>query len=100
MVLLALSVMVGLVLFLVPGVILYFMWSVASPVLVEERCGVFGSFGESRQLTKGARWKLFGILLVVLLVYWIVSGTAALLAIQIMGLSSLTTAWAWGLPRT
>lgn len=72
-ILLAIGVGIGLMLLLVPGVILYCMWSVAVPALVEEHRGVFGSFGRSRDLTRGARWKVFGILLVVLVVYWLLS---------------------------
>ena len=75
-VLLAIGVAFGFVLFIVPGIILYCMWSVAIPALVEERQGVFGSFGRSRELTDGAKWKVFGIMLVVLLAYWFLSGAA------------------------
>ncbi|MES2054644.1 MAG: hypothetical protein V4564_01785 [Pseudomonadota bacterium] len=53
------SIGFGLLLLIVPGVILYLIWSVAAPVLVEERSGVFGALGRSRSLTKGARWKIF-----------------------------------------
>lgn len=53
---------------IVPGVILYVAWSVAVPVYVQERIGVFNSLSRSRALTKGARWKIFALLLV----WWIV----------------------------
>lgn len=67
------AVVIGLVLLVVPGVILYIMWSVATPALVEERRGVFGSLARSRELTKGARWRIFGVLLVLLVIYWLFS---------------------------
>jgi len=82
-ILLAIGVAFGFMLLIVPGIILYVMWSVAVPALVEERPGIFGAFGRSRELTRGARWKVFGILLVLLVVYWLVSGA--------VGVASLTT---------
>lgn len=86
-ILLAIGVALGFVLLVVPGVILYLMWSVAVPALVEERRGVFGSFGRSRELTDGAKWKIFGIMLVVLVVYWLLSGVSGMLMISSMDLS-------------
>lgn len=93
MLLLVIAVMIGFVFLLVPGAMLYVMWSVASPALVEERSGVFGSFGRSRHLTKGARWKIFAILLVLVIVYWIVSAIVALTALRFVGfdVASLAT---------
>ena len=79
-ILLAIAVMVGFVFLIVPGVILYCMWSVAVPALVEERRGIFGSFGRSRDLTRGARWKVFGILLVLAVVYWLISAAVGIFA--------------------
>jgi hypothetical protein len=62
----ALGIGLGFVLLLVPGVILYIMWSVAAPALVEERLGPIQALGRSRDLTRGARWKILGLTLVVL----------------------------------
>jgi hypothetical protein len=52
---------IGFVLLIVPGVILALAWSAATPVLVIERKGVFGSFGRSAQLTNGHRWAILGL---------------------------------------
>jgi uncharacterized membrane protein len=41
-------------------------WSMAGPVCVVERAGVFRSLGRSRELTRGHRWKILGLLLLVL----------------------------------
>lgn len=98
MILLVLAVMFGLVLLIVPGVILYVMWSVASPALIEEHTGVFGSFKRSQELTKGARWKIFGLLLIVLVVVWILEAAASLAAIQMVGLDGIRTAATGQLP--
>jgi hypothetical protein len=56
----------GLLLLVVPGVILFLRWSVAAPVLVQERRGVFGSMTRSAELTKGSRWPLLGIWVIVM----------------------------------
>ena len=91
MVLLAIAVMLGLILFIVPGVMLYVMWSVATPALVEERQGLFRAFARSRELTSGARRNVFGILLVLLVVYWLISavGTYVLVLSNGMNLANL-----------
>lgn len=61
------AVMLGSLVFLIPGIMLAILWSVAMPVIVEERRGLFGAFGRSQNLTRGARWKLFGLFLLLLL---------------------------------
>jgi uncharacterized membrane protein len=65
----SMSVLAGFasLLLLVPGVILFMMWFVATPVCVVEQLGPFRSMGRSRQLTKGHRWKLFGLTLLILI---------------------------------
>ena len=63
----AVLVYVGFILLFVPGVIVMLMMYVALPVCVVERLGPFASMGRSRFLTKGARWKLLGMLLLMFL---------------------------------
>ena len=58
----------GFILLLVPGIIWATMFAVAVPVCVVERLGPFHSLGRSRFLTKGHRWKILGIALVLLLI--------------------------------
>jgi hypothetical protein len=48
----------------IPGVMLFLMWSMGMPVCVVERLGPFGSLARSRELTKGHRWKILGLVLV------------------------------------
>lgn len=62
-----LGILVGLVLLIVPGLILVIMWYVAVPVCVVERTGPISSLGRSQELTKGHRWKLFGLYLLVVI---------------------------------
>lgn len=52
---------VGLLLFIVPGVLMMLAWSVAIPVRVAERKGVFASMERSADLTRGRRGSLLGL---------------------------------------
>ena len=76
-ILMVLGIWLGLILLFVPGVMLFVMWSVASPALVAERTGVFGAFGRSRFLTKGARWKVFGLEVILIVIYYVFIGAFA-----------------------
>jgi hypothetical protein len=80
-----LGLVLGMILLIVPGIILYIMWSVAAPALVAERHGVFTALGRSRRLTKGARWKTFGILLLVWIVTLIVGSVQGVLLFRSAG---------------
>ena len=71
---LIIAVSLASILLLVPGIMLGAMWSVALPALVAERIGVFASLGRSRALTKGFRWPIFGIGIVLLVLIAIFSG--------------------------
>ncbi|HEY6254877.1 MAG TPA: hypothetical protein VIY51_03700 [Xanthobacteraceae bacterium] len=64
----------GLVLLIVPGVIVYTMTFVATPVCVVEELGVSASMERSAQLTKGHRWKILGMALLVVIPGGLVSG--------------------------
>ena len=54
----------GMLLLIVPGIILYLMWSVAIPVAVQEGLGIGDSLRRSRELTSGVRWRIFGLYVV------------------------------------
>ncbi|MGE5722220.1 MAG: hypothetical protein ACM3YM_07135, partial [Sphingomonadales bacterium] len=83
--LLAVCVGIGLLFFFIPGIMLYMMWSVAAPALVAERRGVFGALARSRELTKGARWKIFGLTLIILGIWWIASGILGVFFVMFYG---------------
>lgn len=57
----------ALLLLVVPGIILFLRWSVSVPSLVQERLGVFSSMARSSELTKGSRWPLFGLWIILIL---------------------------------
>lgn len=73
----ALGVGFGFLLLIVPGVMLYVIWSVATPALVAERIGVFDALGRSRDLTRGARWQVFGVMAILLVATWMFAGAYA-----------------------
>jgi uncharacterized membrane protein len=73
-ILVSLGIGFGMVLLIIPGLILLTMWFVATPACVVERLGPFRSMGRSSQLTKGHRWKIFGLFIVLALGGAIVSG--------------------------
>jgi uncharacterized membrane protein len=81
----ALGIALGFILLIVPGIILYVMWSVAAPALVEERLGPIEALGRSSDLTSGARWKILGLTLVMLVIYWLFSALVAMLGMMWYG---------------
>jgi hypothetical protein len=87
-VLMAIALVLGFMLLVVPGVILLVMWAVASPALVAENIGVIEAFGRSRQLTKGARWRVFGLGLLMLVIFWIISAISGVLFYASGGIES------------
>jgi len=56
---------IGMILLIVPGIIIALMLCVAIPVIMVESPHVFASMSRSRALTKGSRWRLLGLFLVV-----------------------------------
>lgn len=71
-ILMALALMVGFLLLIVPGVMMLVAWCVVAPALVSEQTGVMAAFGRSAELTRGNRWRIFGLLLLFLVLTWIV----------------------------
>jgi hypothetical protein len=82
---------IGLLLFIIPGVILALMWSVSMPALVVEDKGVFDSMSRSSELTKHNRMRILGVVLVVLAIYVVIVILGALLtaAIPVVGIIAL-----------
>jgi hypothetical protein len=84
---LAYSIAIGLgtVLLIVPGIIIGVMWCVCIPACVVERLGSSDSLRRSRYLTKGHRWQIFGIFLLVVVIA-IVVGVLQVLFVAMLGL--------------
>lgn len=62
----------------VPAVILTCMWYVAVPACIAERTGVLQSMPRSRALTRGYRWRIFGIVVLLPIAALIVTMLVAL----------------------
>jgi hypothetical protein len=66
--LVGLCIVLGLLLLVVPGVILYLMFIVAVPVMMAEGRGVTASMSRSAELTKGSRPMIFLLAIIMLMV--------------------------------
>jgi hypothetical protein len=62
----AIAILIGLVALVVPGFILLTILWVAVPVAVVERPGVFASLSRSAELTQSNRWRVFGIIMILI----------------------------------
>ncbi|HEY3696836.1 hypothetical protein [Phenylobacterium sp.] len=82
----------GFVLLVAPGVMLLTAWLVAGPSQVVERTGVFAAFSRSGALTKGNRWRVFGLLVLYVIVYGVVQ--QVLLNVAGVGFAAQATAQA------
>ena len=54
---------IGLLFFIIPGLLLIVRWAVAAPAALIEREGPTHSIGRSAELTQGHRWAVFGLVL-------------------------------------
>ncbi|MDO9334911.1 MAG: hypothetical protein EON95_15690 [Caulobacteraceae bacterium] len=68
------GIVLGLLLLIVPGVMLWTIWVVALPVRADRRMGVIAAIEESGELTKGVRWQVFGLLIATALLFGVVTG--------------------------
>jgi hypothetical protein len=74
------SVLVGLFLVIVPGLILLTIWSVFAPVVVLERPPGLRALGRSRELVRGNGWQAFGVVFVFVILLGVVSDAIVLAA--------------------
>jgi hypothetical protein len=74
------GILIGFLLIIVPGLILITIWSVAAPVVVLERPGVFAALGRSRELVRGNGWQVFGVIFVLFFLVIIVSSAIQIAA--------------------
>ncbi|HEX7852383.1 MAG TPA: glycerophosphoryl diester phosphodiesterase membrane domain-containing protein [Sphingobium sp.] len=61
----SLGIVLGLILLIVPGVMLFTRWAVAVPAMMRENLGATEALGRSADLTKGARWMILGLGLII-----------------------------------
>lgn len=79
------AVIVGLLLLVVPALIFSAILYVALPACVVERLGPFQSMGRSADLTKGHRWSIFGIAILLVIVNAIANKIIQLIFLAIGG---------------
>jgi Membrane domain of glycerophosphoryl diester phosphodiesterase len=95
------AVAIGVAIGIAVATVLLTMWIVAIPACVVERRGPLSSIARSGNLTKGHRWRVFGMLLLLLAVAALIGGVVRAL-LGLTGSSTLTTlgtlAWigVWG----
>jgi hypothetical protein len=70
-------VIVGIILLIIPGIIFMLMLWVVFPVTVMERPGIVGSLRRSAFLTRGNRWRLLGLFLVLAVIMGLLEAGAA-----------------------
>lgn len=68
-----LGFMLGWLFLIVPAAIIASMWAVALPAMLGEGLGVFAAFGRSRELTRGHRLSIFGVLFLLVIVYYVLA---------------------------
>ncbi|MEV4602202.1 hypothetical protein AB0K15_33010 [Amycolatopsis sp. NPDC049253] len=73
-----LATMVAAIFCLLPAVIPYVFWALASPALVLERGTIRQAFGRSRTLVSGAFWRVLGILLLAAVIGWLITAIIAI----------------------
>jgi hypothetical protein len=73
----AIGVVLGLLFFIVPGIIFSLMWSVAAPVRVVEGLGVFGAISRSGDLTRNHRWALLLLFILAAIGYALLGSVAS-----------------------
>ncbi len=89
--LLGLAILVGLciglgtILLIVPGLIIAVLWCVAAPALVVEKRSIFSSLQRSRDLTRGYRWPIFGLIVIYFIVYMIIFSAIGALGVATGG---------------
>jgi hypothetical protein len=67
------GIAIGFLLLIVPGLILLTIWAVVAPSIVVERAGVIDAFGRSRKLVSGHGWQVFGVLVIIFIINFVVS---------------------------
>jgi len=80
-----LLIALGLMLFVIPGIILALMFAVVGPVVVVEKQGVGGALGRSSNLTKSRRLRVFLIFLVTIVLVYIFNFIGTLIGTLVPG---------------
>jgi hypothetical protein len=79
----AIATGLGLIFLVVPGLVIFIVYWFVIPVVVMERPGVLASLARSADLTKGVRWRLFGMILISLSVGLFIQGMVILVTVPV-----------------
>lgn len=90
----AIAIVIGLVLFVAPGLIALAAFAVSLPVCVVERDGPIGSLSRSAELTRGYWWPILGVAISILIVNGVV-GLSIRAALPGAALPVNIANWAW-----
>ncbi|OHB28442.1 MAG: hypothetical protein A2790_15615 [Phenylobacterium sp. RIFCSPHIGHO2_01_FULL_69_31] len=82
-ILLAIAIVFGMILLIVPGIMMACAWCVAVPSLVADRTGVFGAFSRSAELTRGNRWRIFALFVVVWVIALVIGAVVGAIAVAL-----------------
>lgn len=85
-------VSLGTCLFVIPGIILAIKFGLWEQVLVDQNTGIIESLKRSSQITQGAKWTIFGLLFIFVLIN--------LVSLLFLGLGLLVTYPAFALAQT
>ncbi len=85
------ATMVGFLLVIVPGLYVLALLYVYVPAIVFEKAG-FSALGRSEELTKGYRWVIVGIILILIVLNWILSAIySAVIFTSVMDIGEITS---------
>ncbi|HSO99716.1 MAG TPA: hypothetical protein VLP43_12250 [Solirubrobacteraceae bacterium] len=93
-ILFGIGVAIGFVLLIIPGLVLLVIWSVVAPVTVLERPGVFAAFRRSREIVRGNGWNVFGVVVIVFVIVFLISIVVALAASGLGSVGRALVQWA------
>jgi hypothetical protein len=73
----AIGVTLGIILFIIPGIVLAIGWSVFAPAVLIERRGGSDSLARAWTLTAGRRWPIFGLFIAIFMLAAIISSVVS-----------------------
>lgn len=82
------ALVLGFVLLIIPGIYLMVRWSMVLPLAIIDDKPVMDTFGKSNDLVKGSSWPVFGMLIVLAIISYIISLAITLPAGIIFGVDA------------
>jgi hypothetical protein len=76
---------IGFVALVIPFLVLLAWWALVVPVVVIERPPVLATFGRSRELVRGNGWRVFGIVVVLIVIQQLLAQVLGTVAVGALG---------------